>query len=269
VGPGAALAQDVPPPPKSPLTFGTARPSILDGVGIDQKLNAQIPGDLDFRDETGREVHLSDYFGKRPMVLTLVYFQCPMLCTMVLNDVLRTINAMPENVGKDFDILTISFDPADTPDAASRKKSTYVAQYHRPDGAAGWHFLTGAPDSIATLTSTAGFRYVWDAKNQMFAHASGIMVLTPDGRISKYFYGIDYAPTDLRLALVEASGGKIGGTTDQFLLYCFHYDPTTGKYGLAIDRALKAGGVLTVVVLGSLMLVMIRRDRSRAERMNK
>jgi protein SCO1/2 len=238
-----------------------AKASILRDVGIDQKLGALVPADLVFRDEAGRDVRLGDYFGKRPMVLVLVYFQCPMLCTMVLNDVLRTIRAMEENLGSDFDILTVSFDPADTPQAARLKKESYLAQYDRPGDEGGWNFLVGGQQSITALTRAVGFRYVWDPKFKMFAHASGIMVLTPQGKISRYFYGIDYAPQDLRLALLEAAGGKTGSLADEVLLFCFHYDPATGKYGWAINRALKIGGALTVLILGSSILMLLRRDR--------
>jgi len=257
----AALGQtsfgQVPAPPM-PVD---AKAPILQDVGIDQKLGAMVPADLVFMDEQGRDVRLGDYFGKRPMVLVLVYFQCPMLCTMVLNDVVRTIRAMSENLGSDFDILTVSFDPADTPAAAKLKRENYLAQYDRPGGEAGWHFLVGGQQSITALTRAVGFRYVWDTKFKMFAHASGIMVLTPQGKISRYFYGIDYAPQDLRLALLEAAGGKTGSLADEVLLFCFHYDPATGKYGWAINRALKIGGALTVLILGSSIFMLLRRDR--------
>jgi protein SCO1 len=256
---GRAGFGQVPPPP-IPVN---AKPSIsvLQNVGIDQKLGAMVPADLVFKDEAGRDVRLGEYFGKRPMVLVLVYFQCPMLCTMVLNDVLRTIRAMPENLGSDFDIVTVSFDPADTPQLATLKKKTYLAQYNRPGREAGWHFLVGSQQSITALTGAVGFRYVWDPKYNVFAHASGIMVLTPQGKIARYFYGIDYAPQDLRLALLDASGGKTGSLADEVLMYCFHYDPATGKYGFAINRALKIGGVLTVLILGSSIALLLRRDR--------
>ncbi|MDP9174035.1 MAG: SCO family protein [Planctomycetota bacterium] len=235
--------------------------SILEKVGIDQNLGIVVPLNLAFKDESGGDVKLGDYFGKRPVVLALVYFQCPMLCTMVLNDLLRTVKAMPENLGMDFDIVTVSFDPADTPQLATLKKETYLAQYNRPGAEAGWHFLTGQQDSITALTQSVGFRYAWDSKFNVFAHASGIMVLTPDGKISRYFFGIDYAPKDLRISLTEASNGKTGGLADAVLMFCFHYDPATGKYGLAIDRALKAGGILTLIVMGSFIALMLRRDK--------
>jgi protein SCO1/2 len=246
------------PPPPIPVD---AKASILQNVGIDQKLGAMVPAELAFKDEAGQDVRLGDYFGKRPMVLVLVYFQCPMLCTMVLNDVLRTIRAMSENLGSDFDIVTVSFDPADTPPLAKLKKENYLAQYDRPGGEVGWHFLVGSQRSITALTSAVGFRYVWDPQFKVFAHASGIMVLTPQGKISRYFYGIDYAPQDLRLSLLEAAGGKTGSLADEVLMYCFHYDPATGKYGWAINRALKIGGALTVLILGLSIAMLLRHDR--------
>jgi len=254
---GSLTFAQVPPPPAP----GDAKPSILEKVGIDQKLGDSVPGDLLFKDEDGHVVRLQQYLGKRPTVLVLAYFQCPMLCTMVLNDVLRTIRAMSETVGKDFDIITVSFDPSDTPRMAALKKETYLAQYDRPGAEAAWHFLTGDQSSITSLTKAVGFRYAWDQSSKTFAHASGIMVLSPQGKISRYFYGIDYAPQDLRLALLEASDGKTGSLAEQTLLYCFQYNPATGRYGLAINRALKAGGLLTMLALGSTIVLLLRRER--------
>jgi protein SCO1/2 len=253
-------AQDVPAPPQTMVPDANNKPSILQNVGIDQKLGATIPSDLVFEDEHGNDVQLDEVFGSRPVVLVLVYYQCPMLCTMVLNDLLRTMRAMPESVGKDFDVITVSFDPRDTPQLAYRKKETYLAQYDRPGAESGWHFLTGRQPEIAALTSAVGFRYVWDPKFQIYAHASGIMVVTPDRKISRYFFGIDYDPKDLRIALTEASDGHVGGWTNAILLYCFCYDPATGKYGLAINRLLKAGGVVTVLGLGGFVALSLRRE---------
>jgi protein SCO1/2 len=184
-----------------------------------------------------------------------------MLCTMVLNDLLRTMRSMPEDVAADYDVITVSFDPRDTPALAKMKKKTYLAQYDRFDAEKGWHFLTGSQPSITALTSAVGFRYVWDPKYQLYAHASGIIVLTPRGKISRYFFGIDYAPKDLRIALDEATDGHVGGLANAILLYCFCYDPATGKYGLAISRLLKVGGGLTVLALGSFVAVALRRER--------
>jgi protein SCO1/2 len=255
------IAQDFPAPSQTMVPTANNKPSILQNVGIDQKLGAVIPSELVFNDEHGRAIQLGDVFDGRPVVLVLVYYQCPMLCTMVLNDLLRTMRSMPETVGTDFDVITVSFDPRDTPELANLKKKTYLAQYNRPGAEKGWHFLTGDQTSITALTSAVGFRYVWDPKYQVYAHASGIMVLTPTGKISRYFFGIDYVPKDLRIALTEASGGHVGGLADAILLYCFCYDPATGKYGLAISRLLKVGGVATVLVLGSFVVVALRRER--------
>jgi protein SCO1/2 len=255
-----AFAQDFPAPPTTMVPTSTNKPSILQNVGIDQKLGVMVPENLVFADEDGNEVQLGRYYHKRPLVLALVYYDCPMLCTMVLNDLLRTARAMPENIGTDYDILCVSFDPADRPELAKLKRETYVAQYNRPGSEAGWHFLTGPQASITKLTSLVGFRYAWDPKNNVFAHASGLIILSPDGKVTRYFYGIDYAPQDLRLALTEAAGGHVGSLTDEILLYCFHYDPATGKYGLAISRALKVGGVLTCLALGGFVMLMLRKD---------
>jgi protein SCO1/2 len=238
-----------------------ARPAILNDVRIDQKLNVQVPLDLRFRDERGRDVRLGDYFGKRPMVLALVYYRCPMLCTMVLNDLTRDLNSVTLTAGKDFDVLAVSFDPSETPDLAAVKKATYLSRYRKPDADDGWHFLTGSQESITKLTDAVGFHYVWDPQYQVFAHASGIIVLTPEGKTARYFFGIDYEPVDLRLSLVEATGGRIAEPTDQVLLYCFHYDPRTGKYGLLISRVIQLSGMLMVLVLGSSVGLMLRRER--------
>ena len=239
----------------------TANPPILTDVGIDQKLNAQIPPDLIFKDENGATVQLGQYFGKRPIVLTLVYYKCPMLCTMVLNDLNKVLGAMQMNVGEQFDILTVSFDPTETPDLAAKKKHQYVHTYGRPHAEEGWHFLTGDEDSIKKLTDTVGFRYAWDPKWKQYAHASGIMVITPDGKVSKYFYGVEYSARDLRLALTEASNGKIGSLSDITLLYCFHYDPSTGKYSLDVTRAVQVGAILTMACIGTFWFMMFRQGK--------
>ena len=237
--------------------------SILKDIGIEQKLNAQVPPGLVFRDESGREVRLGDYFGKRPIILALVYYKCPMLCTMVLNDVTRAMNSMRMNCGEQFDILTVSFDPGETPMLAADKKRQYIRAYRRPHAGEGWHFLTGQQASIDELTRTVGFKYAWDPKYQQYAHASGIIVLTPEGKTSRYFYGIDYAPSDLELSLAGASEGKATSVADQILLFCFHYDPTTGRYSLVISRVIQAAGTMTVLLLGSYVLFSLHRDRSR------
>jgi protein SCO1/2 len=238
------------------------RPAILDDVGIDQKLDSQVSPDLVFRDETGRQVRLGDYFNKRPIILTLVYYKCPMLCTLVLNDLTRTLNGIrTASIGKDFDVITVSFDPRETSDLAAAKKAQYLREYRRSGAENGWHFLTGDESSIRQLTSTVGFRYAWDPKFQQYVHASGITLLTPQGRVSRYFFGIEYSAKDLRLSLVEASGGKIGSRIDQVLLYCFHYDPAIGKYTLAITNVLRACGILTVLAIGSFVVISVRKER--------
>jgi len=239
----------------------TTNPSILNDVGIDQKLDAQVPPDLMFKDENGATVQLGQYFGKKPIILTLVYYKCPMLCTMVLNDLNRVMGAMPMNLGEQFDIITVSFDPTETAELAARKKKGYVHSYGKPHAEEGWHFLTGDEDSIKKLTQTVGFRYAWDDKFKQYAHASGIMVLTPEGKVSKYFYGVEYSAQDLRLALTEAGHGNVGSLSDVTLLYCFHYDPATGKYSLVITRVIQLGGVLTMGALGAFWLVMFRQSK--------
>ena len=236
---------------------------ILNDVGIDQRLDVQVPPDLVFTDEAGREVRLGDYFGKRPMILTLVYYECPMLCTMVLNDVTRAMNSMKMSCGEQFDIVTVSFNPREAPALAAAKKQQYLRAYQRPAAAQGWHFLTGTQPMIERLTRAVGFRYVWDAKHQQYAHASGIIILTPEGKTARYFFGIDYAPSDLELSLDEASAGKVTSVGDQILLYCFHYDPTTGRYSLMITRLLQIFGALTVFALVGYMLLNFVRDRRR------
>ncbi|HEX4054020.1 MAG TPA: SCO family protein [Tepidisphaeraceae bacterium] len=251
---------------RSAMLPAANKPSILERVGIDQKLGTMIPSQLVFSDEYGRSVRLADFLGKRPVILVLVYYQCPMLCTMVLNDLLRAMRSMPEMVGKDFDVLTVSFDPRDTPELALRKKNTYLAQYNRLGAETGWHFLTGQQPAITALTDAVGFHYAWDPKFQIYAHASGIMVMTPQGKLSRYFFGIDYAPKDLRVALTEATDGHIGSFADSVLLYCYCYDPTTGKYGLAISRLLKTGGVLILVLLGIFVSVSLYHDHRNARK---
>lgn len=238
------------------------KPAILQKVGIEQHLNQQIPLDLAFQDETGQPVSLRQYFGKRPVVVTMVYFQCPMLCSEVMSGVTATLNAMTSyNVGRDFDVLTVSFDPRDTPAAAMQSKERYIKRYRRTGSEQGWHFLVGKQDQIDQLAQALGFHYQWDPENQQFAHASGIMLLTPDGRIAQYYYGIEYPPTDLRLGIVEASKGKIGTLADEILLFCYHYDPRQGKYGAAIFNILRLSALTTVLVLGGVLFLLYRRER--------
>jgi protein SCO1/2 len=236
---------------------------ILRQVGIDQKLDAQIPLDLVFRDEQGRAVALREYFGEKPVILSLVYYECPMLCTLILNGLLRSLRALPLTVGKEFTVLTVSFDPRAGPELAAAKKQAYVRSYGRPGAEGGWHFLTGEETAIRQLTDAVGFRYAFDPETGQFAHASAIMVLTPHGRIARYFYGVEYAPRDLRFGLIEAAQGKIGSPVDQILLYCYHYDPKTGKYSVLVLNVLRLAGAATVLILGGFMLVMFRRDRRK------
>ncbi len=234
------------------------RPPGLQNVGIEQHLDEQIPADLNFRDETGKPVRLGDYFGKKPMILNLVYYNCPMLCGEVLSGLESALRVLKFNVGNEFEVLTISFDPRETPDMATKKKAEFLKRYGRAGAAEGWHFLTGPQESIDALTKAAGFQYQYDPKTGQFAHATAIMVLTPEGKIAQYYYGVEYAPKDLRLGLIQASQNKIGTLADQVLLYCYHYDPTTGKYGAIISRVLKLAGLATLLGLGILMTVLIR-----------
>jgi protein SCO1/2 len=264
IGAMSASAQ-VPPPP----TEMADQPAVLKNITIEQKLNAQVPPDLSFKDEAGRDVKLGDYFGKRPMILVLVYFKCPQLCTVVLTDLLHSLNGLTGiSVGEQFDVLTVSFDPREGPDLAAAKKKAYLKEYGRRGASDGWHFLTGKQDSIAKLADAVGFRYQWSQEYQQFMHASGLMILTPQGKISQYFYGIDFAPNDLRTALTRAGNDQIGVPSDVILFYCLHYDPRTGKYGIIVDRALKVGGGLTVLSIGSFLAVMLISD-SRRQRMAK
>jgi protein SCO1/2 len=239
----------------------TSVPIIMQGVGIDQNLNAQIPLELNFKDETGQVVRLGQYFRDKPVVLALVYYECPGLCDLVLNGLSHAMGQISLNIGSDYEVVTVSFNPQETWQLAGAKKANYVEKYQRTGAKAGWHFLTGREDAIKKLTSTVGFHYNWDPASKQFAHASGIMVLTPEGKIARYFYGIEYKPRDLRLGLVEASANKIGTPADQVLLFCFHYDPMTGKYGVIIAKVTQVLGTATVLALGGFVFIMIRRER--------
>jgi protein SCO1/2 len=244
---------------------GVDRPSPLKQVGIDQKLDSQLPLSLQFKDETGKTVKLGDYFGKRPVILAPVYYQCPMLCTQILNGLVRSLKAVTFNPGQEFEVVAFSFDARDTAKLAAEKKESYVQHYGRPGTAAGWHFLTGDPDAIKALTAALGYRFVWDPHTSQFAHASGIMVITPQGRISKYYYGIEYSAKDVRLGLIEAAQNKIGSPVDQLLLFCYHWDATTGKYTATAMNILRAAGGLTVVLLGGFVVIMLRREAKEKE----
>ena len=243
----------------APQTQVYAPSRLLQAVGINQKMGAQIPLDLPFADEAGRDVTLRQYFDK-PVILALVYYQCPSLCNMVLNGVLSSVKRLDLTAGKQYQVIAVSFDPRETPQMAAAKKQTYVKDYQRPDGEEGWHFLTGPETSSKALAAAVGFRYVYDAMTNQYAHSSAIMILTPAGRVARYFYGIQYPPRDVRLGLVEASNEKIGTPTDQVLLYCFHYDPTTGKYALVIMNVLRLAALITLGALLTFMFVMFRRD---------
>lgn len=235
------------------------KPAILRGVGIDQKMGAQAPLDLPFFDEAGREVKLGQYFGK-PVILALVYFSCPSLCDMVLDGTVRAVSALKATAGKEYDVVAVSFDPRETPEMAREKKATIVRQYNRPGSENGWHFLTGSEGASKTLAEAVGFHYRFDSMSNQYAHAAAIMLLTPEGKVNRYFYGIAYEPRDVRLGLDEASEGRIGSPIDAVLLYCSHYDPSTGKYGVAIMNVLRLAGFLTVLLLVGFMAVMLRRD---------
>ena len=239
-------------------------PAMVRGVGIDQKLNAQVPLEILFKDETGQTVRLGQYFRQKPVALALVYYECPMLCNMVLNGLTHAMEGISLNIGKDYEVVTVSFNPHETWQLAGAKKANYIEKFQGKGVEQGWHFLTGQEDAIKQLADSVGFRYKYDPITKQFAHASGIMVLTPEGRVARYFYGIEYKPRDFRLGLVEASQHKIGTLADEVLLFCFHYDPMTGKYGAVIMNVIRALGSATVVALGALLFVLIRRDRRGA-----
>jgi protein SCO1/2 len=235
------------------------KPPGLTNVGLEQRLNAQVPADLTFRDETGKPVKLGDYFGKRPLILSLVYFRCPMLCNEVLAGVEGSLKAISFNPGQEFDVLTVSFDPKDTPESATEKKAEMLKHYKRDGAAGGWHFLTGSQESIDALTKAVGFQYQYDNTTDQFAHTTGLMILTPDGKVAQYYYGVNFPPRDVRLGLIQASEGKIGSLADQVLLYCYHYDPKSGKYSAMINRIIQLGGGLTILSIGTVLLVLLRR----------
>ena len=239
-------------------------PDALQKTGIEQKLGEQLPLDAEFKDENGRAVKLGDFFIKgRPVVLAFVYYECPMLCNEVLNGLTGTLKGISFDAGKEFDVVAISFDARenDKPDLAKNKKESYMSRYGRPGTEKGWHFLTGTQASIQAATKAAGFGFVWDEKSEQFAHAGGIMIATPEGKMSRYFYGIDYSPKDVKFGVMESAESKVGNAAEQLLLYCFHYDPSTGKYGLAILSVIRAGAVLTLLGMGAMGLVFWRRNK--------
>lgn len=241
-----------------------ALPAALRGVRFDQRLGESLPLDATFVDSTGRSLELGELFGARPVVLVLAYYDCPMLCTLVLNGVVASLRAVDFDAGDAFDVVVVSFDPRETPQLAAAKKANYVASYGRAADGSGWHFLTGDAANITRLTEAVGFHYTYDADLDQFAHSAGIVLATPGGVLSRYFYGIDFPPRDLRLGLIEAADSRIGGVVDQVLLFCFHYDPATGRYSVATLNAVRAGGVLTVAALLLFLLTSLRRERARA-----
>ena len=247
----------------SPLFAHDDRPIPLQNVALEQKLGVQVPLDVEFRDEAGRTVTLKDYFGRRPLILSLVYYSCQDLCPLILDGLVRGMRPLSFSIGDQFDVLTVSFDPRDTSALAAAKKTDFVKQYSRPGAEKGWHFLTGDETAIRRLTEAVGFRYNYESKNDRFGHATGIMLLTPDGKIARYFYGIEFSPRDLRLGLIEASAQKIASPIDQLLLFCYHYDPATGKYSLLVTNLVRLAGIATVLALVIFIAVMLRRDRSR------
>jgi protein SCO1/2 len=237
------------------------QPPLLEGVGFDQELNAQVPLDLQFVDETGTPVKLCDYFGEKPVILVLAYYQCPRLCNLVLNGLVQGMLETPFTVGEEFNVVTVSFDPRETWRLAAEKKKSYLRRYAKPGAAGGWHFLTGEQPQIKRLTDSVGFHYKYDPQKDQYVHASGIMILTPQGRVSRYFYDVRYPGRDLRLGLVEASQSKIGSPVDQILLYCFHYDPAVGRYSASVMAFIRIGGVLTVLAVGGLFWMLMRGRR--------
>ena len=249
----------------APGDVSSARPGILGRIRIDQRLDTQLPLDLPFVDETGKDVRLGDYFGKRPVILALVYYECPMLCTQVLNGLVTALGVMNFEPGREFDVVAVSFNPKEGPGLASQKKANYLERYGRPHTSGGWHFLTGREESIKRLTDAVGFRYEYDAEIKQFAHGAGVELLTPQGVISKYYFGIEFSARDLRLGIIEASERRIGTVIDDVLLFCYHYDPATGKYGAAVLRMVRVGAVATVVVFLSFLTVSLRREKAAAQ----
>jgi protein SCO1 len=256
----AALASPAQTVPSDMGPTAATLPPALQNVGFEPQLNAQMPLDLPFRDETGRSVQLRDYFGQKPVVLAFVYYGCPMLCDQVQQGVVGTLRMLSFNPGRDYEVVFVSFDSRETPAMAAEKKKTALSHFRRPETDSGWHFLTGPQDSIDAATHAANFRYNFFAKTNLFAHASGVMVLTPDGRISRYFYGIEYPGRDMRLGLVEASAGKIGTPIDHVLLFCYQYDPSAATYSASILKIIRLGGVLTILCLVGGILIFRRRD---------
>jgi protein SCO1/2 len=259
--PIVARAQGMGMPAPPDLDPASKKPKILERVGVDQKIGQQLPLELTFVDDSGRTVRLGDYFGARPVVLALAYYECPMLCTQVLNSMTGSLKTLSFDAGKDFDVVVVSINPREGPRLAAEKKAAYVEHYGRPQTGSGWHFLTGTEPNIRTLADAIGFRYAFDENLQQYAHGAAIYVVTPKGVVSRYLLGIDVAPRDLRLALVEASENRLGTVADQVLLYCYHYDPATGKYGAIALLSVRIGAVATVVCFLTFLTVSLRRER--------
>ncbi|MEO6726258.1 MAG: SCO family protein [Blastocatellia bacterium] len=239
------------------------KPPVLKDVGIDQLLNNQVPLDLEFKDETGRTVKLGEYFKGKPVVLSLVYYDCPQLCNMVLNGLMNVLKTLPMQPGKDFVSLTVSFDPKEKPELAAQKRDTYLQKLANPDANNGWHFLTGEEEAIKLLTRSVGFRFVWDPFSKQYAHSSALIVITPEGKVSRYFYGFEFPPRDVRFGLLDASGGKIGTLADQVILYCYQYDPTRGTYNLVLMRLMRIFGGVTIVTLIALILFLRHKTKKK------
>jgi protein SCO1 len=263
-----ALAQQSPGQPGSraaePGLVATAVPRQLEAVGFAQRLDQQLPLDAVFRDDAGRTVRLGDYFGRRPVVLAFVYYECPMLCSQVMYGISSALRVLPFSPGEEFDVVLVSFDPRETPEHARARKTAHLAQWSAEETAHGWHLLTGDDAEIRRVTDAAGFSYRWDEGSGQFAHVSGLLVATPEGRLSRYFYGVQFSPRELRMALVESGEGRIGSRIDELLLYCFHYNPEEGRYGLVVMNLLRLGGIVTVALLGGFILVMRRREMRAA-----
>lgn len=260
-------------PRKYDPSVGTANgiPEPLKQVGIEQKLGARLPLELEFKNEVGQPVKLGDYFKRgKPVIVTFVYFECPMLCNQVLNGLTGSLKGVSFDAGNEFEVVAVSFDSKENekPGLAQNKKASYMERYGRPGTEGGWHFITGSQDSVDTITNAAGFSYEWDEKSNQFAHASAIMIATPDGTLSRYFYGIDYSPKDIKLGLMESADNRVGGVADQLLLYCYHYDPSTGKYGFAILNVLRGAAIFTLLGMGAMGFVFWRRNRARKDAEN-
>jgi protein SCO1/2 len=260
LSPAVASAQVL--PQQEPGEPAAAKPGLLGRIGIDQRLNEQVPLDLAFVDENGRDVRLGDYFGKRPVLLALVYYECPMLCTQVLNGVTGALKVLNFDVGKEFDVVAVSINPREGPGLAAAKKQAYVERYGRPETADGWHFLTGRDENIRALANAVGFRYEYDESIKQYAHGAGIELLTPKGVIARYFYGIEFSPRDIRFGIIEASEERIGSAIDSVLLLCYHYDPTTGQYGATVMTMVRIGAVLTMIGFAVFLFVALRRERA-------